>query len=346
MTAVRSIISVARESWLVRLAGFIAMMGIGALSLRISLTNAFVYAHWADAMSYAEGARRVYAGLTPYSAMQLAGPYRLDDVIVGLGFVYPPSGAYLLLPFTIGEAFWYAWNALSIVVLIGIVLLVVRRELGRLSIPMAFAVGTVAVTVFQVGITDLKTGYISPMVAAAMGSLWLWPRWSAIPSLAFGFIKVFPAAGLLWTIRKRGVWKGPLLAAAATAVLITIAHPDWLADWLNALGNARPACPEYALPSLSCLGLPTVVGYLAGIVALIASWRARRDEVSFLLLGLAMTVPLPDIYWGNLMVPMVAAIPLVITQSRRWLDQRLAVPASDAPVSETGRPSGRSDRFL
>jgi hypothetical protein len=46
------------------------------------------------------------------------------------------------------------------------------------------------------------------------------------------------------------------------------------------------------------------------------------------------------------MVPMVAAIPLVITQSRRWLDQRLAVPASDAPVSETGRPSGRSDRFL
>ncbi len=56
------------------------------------------------------------------------------------------------------------------------------------------------------------------MVAAAMGSMWLWPRWSAIPSLLFGLIKVFPAMGLLWTIRKKGLWKGPLLIAVAITV--------------------------------------------------------------------------------------------------------------------------------
>ncbi len=298
--------------------GFIALMAIGALSLRISLTNAFVYAEWEDAMSYAEGARRVIDGVTPYSDMQLAAPYALDEAIWGLGFVYPPSGAYLLLPFTLGEPFWYAWNALSIVALIGIVLLMVRREVGRLSMPAAFAVGAVAVTVFQVGIADLKTGYISPMVAAAMGSMWLWPRWSAIPSLVFGLIKVFPAAGLLWTIRKQGVWKGPLLVAALIAALITIAHPSWLGDWLTALGHAEPACPDYAFPSFACLGLPTFVGYVAGAALLITSWRARRDDLSFLLLGLAMTVPLPDVYWGNLMVPIIAAIPLVIREAVRW----------------------------
>ncbi|MEK6191327.1 MAG: hypothetical protein AABM41_03260 [Chloroflexota bacterium] len=319
MAGVRSVVTVARTSPLVRFTGFIALMAVGALSLRISLTNAFVFAKWADAISYAEGARRAYAGMTPYTEMQLSGPYPLDAAILGHGFVYPPSGAYLLMPFTLGEPFFYAWNALSFVGVIGIVLLMVRREVGRMSGTMALAVGAVAATAFQVGFSDLEAGYISPMVAAAMGSMWLWPRWSAIPALLCGLIKVFPAEGLLWTIRKKGVWKGPLLVAVAIGALITIAHPRWLTDWLTALGNAEAACPPYALWSFACVGLPAVVGYVAGLALLLASWRAKRDDVSFLLLGLAMTVPLPDIYWGNLMVPMIAAIPLVIQESRRWL---------------------------
>ncbi len=87
-----------------------------------------------------------------------------------------------------------------------------------------------------------------------------------------------------------------------------------------------------------------MVGYVAGLLLLLASWRAKRDDVSFLLLGLAMTVPLPDLYWGNLMVPMIAAIPLLIHESRRWLDadvaqRQLAVPESSNPVSEVGTNS-------
>lgn len=318
MAVIRSVVTVARENSLVRATAVIALMAVGALSLRISLTNAFLYANWVDAISYAEGARRVYAGLSPYSEMQLAGPYALDEVIAGLGFVYPPTGGYLLLPFALGEPFWYAWNALSIVALIGIVLLMVRREIGRLSVITAFAAGAVAVTAFQVGITDLKTGYLSPMVAAAMGSMWIWPRWSAIPSLLFGLIKVFPAAGLLWTARKHGVWRVPVVIGVVFGVLVTAAHPSWLADWLTALGNAEPACPAYALPSFACAGLPPAVGYVVGILFLLASWRATRDDLSFLLLGLGMTAPLPDIYWGNVMVPMVTSIPLLIHEARRW----------------------------
>ncbi len=70
---------------MIRFTGFIGLMAIAALSLRISLTNAFVYANWADAESYALGAGRVYAGMTPYSDFQLAGPYGLDDAANGLG---------------------------------------------------------------------------------------------------------------------------------------------------------------------------------------------------------------------------------------------------------------------
>ena len=69
---------------------------------------------------------------------------------------------------------------------------------------------------------------------------------------------------------------------------------------------------------------------------LFASWLAKRDDVSFLLLGVAMTVPLPDIYWGNAMVPMVSAIPLVIRETRRrGEDQRqLDDPMSVKPVTQ------------
>jgi hypothetical protein len=245
-----------------------------------------------------------------------------------LGFVYPPSGAYLLLPFTLGEAFWYVWNALSIVVLLGIVLLMVRREVGRLSVPMALAAAAVAATAFQVGITDLKTGYLSPMVAAAVGSMWLWPRWSAFPSLIFGLIKVIPAAGLLWTIRKGGVWKGPLLVAALFAALVTVVQPTLLTEWLTAIANAEAACPEYALPSFTCVGFPPFVGYLTAVAFLFLAWRAKRDDVSFLLMGLSMTAPLPDIYWGNLMVPMVAALPVVIRYARASLAERVPAPGA------------------
>ena len=55
MAILRSVVTVARESRLIRFTGFIGLMAIAALSLRISLTNAFVYANWADAESYALG---------------------------------------------------------------------------------------------------------------------------------------------------------------------------------------------------------------------------------------------------------------------------------------------------
>jgi hypothetical protein len=86
--------------------------------------------------------------------------------------------------------------------------------------------------------------------------------------------------------------------------------------------------------SVACVGLPVVVGYVAGLLLLLASWLSKRDDVSFLLLGLAMTVPLPDIYWGNLMLPMIAGIPLVIHESRRWLHQRQSDAPAVKPVSD------------
>jgi hypothetical protein len=328
--ALRTIVLVATKSRMVRLVGFVALLAVATLSLRISLTNAFLYVNWADALSYAEGARNASSSMSPYSEMQLAGPYPIDHASFGLGFVYPPSGAYLLAPFMLGEPLWYLWNALSYAALLGVVALIVRQELGRLNVPVAVATGAATVVVFQVGLTDLKTGYLSPMVAAAFGAMWIWPRWSAIPALLFGLIKVFPAAGLLWTVRKGGAWRVPLLVAVGVLGAVTIAQPAFLEEWIVALSNAQPACPEFALPSFGCLGLP-MVGYVTAVVLLVLAWKAARDDVSFLLLGLAMTVPLPDLYWGNLMVPMVAAVPLTFRLSREWLTGKPA-PRQMAPA--------------
>jgi hypothetical protein len=290
------------------------------------MTNAFLYVNWGDALSYAEGARRIYSGLTPYSPMQLAGPYPLDDASFGFGFVYPPTGAYLLGPFMLEEPFWYLWNALSFLAVVGVLWLIVRRELGGLSWLGAIATAAIAVIVLQPGLTDLKTGYLSPMVAAAFGSMWLSPRWSAVPAVLFGLIKVFPAAGVLWPIRMGGRWKGPVLLGVALFGAATLLQPSFLSDWVTALTNAQSGCPEFALWSFHCLGIP-IVGYALAALLLVASWRVERPDLSFLLLGLATTVPLPDVYWGNLMVPIVAATPLVIQEGRRLAARSLPAPA-------------------
>jgi hypothetical protein len=328
-----AVVAVALESRPVRLLGLVALVALGALSLRIVVVNAFLYVNWADALTYAEGARRVYGGVSPYTAMQLSGPYPLDDASFGFGFVYPPSGAYLLAPFMAGEVFWFAWNAASVVAVVAVVVLIVRREVGHLSIAGTVAVTALAFTLLQPGLTDLETGYLSPMLAAATGAMWLWPKWSGWISILFGLIKVFPAAGLLWAVRKGGSWMAPLVAAIALSLAVAVAHPSFITDWITALANAEPGCPEFAFVSFGCLGSP-LVGYIAAAVLLLLAWRAGRDDVAFLLLGLATTVPYPDLYWGNLMVPMVAAIPLLIHESRQWLDQRhMEKPEYVKPVS-------------
>jgi hypothetical protein len=191
------------------------------------------------------------------------------------------------------------------------------------------AVAALAVTVFQPGLTDLETGYLSPMFAAATGALWLWPRWSGWISVLLGLIKVFPVDGLLWTVRQRAEWRLPLVAALLAVLLVTLAHPSIWMDWGRALGNAEPGCPEFALVSFGCLGVP-LLGYLAAAALLVLAWRTARDDVSFLLLGLAMTVPYPDLYWGNVMVPMMAAIPLVVRHARPWLRGASALPTLGA----------------
>jgi hypothetical protein len=302
--------------WVGRNAALFGVVVAGALALFNVLLNAFGLANWADALTYAEGARRIYAGSSPYGAFQLSGPYPLDAAAYGEGFVYPPTGAYLLAPFVLGEPFWILWNILSIAAVIGVFTLVVRRELGGLNRASTLATVSIGMIVFMPALSELKTGYLSPMVAVGVGCMWLWPRWSAIPALGFGLIKAFPAIGLLWTIRKGGQWKVPLAVALGFGIAVTVVQPGFLAEWTVALANAEPACPSFALPSLGCLGIP-LVGYVLAAVLGVVAWRVAQDDVAFLLLGLAMTVPLPDLYWGNLMVPIIAGIPLAIRLSRR-----------------------------
>lgn len=305
--------------------------------------DGFSAATWADALSYAEGSSRFWGGMSPYTDMQLEGLYYLDAAAWGRGFVYPPSGALPLVPFTLGEAFFYAWNALSIAALVAVVLLIVRREFGHLPLPVAL--GVAAVTLLHPGMAGLSTGYVSPMVAAAVGTMWLWPRWSAIPAILFGLVKVYPLMGLVWTVRKKGVVVIPVVTAAGVVGASLLIQQAYWTDWLTALGNALPVCPEYALPSFACAGRPSI-GYLLAVALLIGAWRVRGDRLSFALLGLAMIVPQPDIYWGHVMTAMVAALPLGLAgfqwTIRRITGPRIALAQSHSP-SELLGTNGTND---
>jgi hypothetical protein len=318
--------------WVMRSLVLCVVLVVGVLALALTLVNVFVVSNWADAMTYAEGARRIFAGISPYSAFQLTGPYPLDAAAYGEGFVYPPTGAYLLVPFVLGEPFWIMWNVVSIVATIGVFVLLVRRELGGLTPAWTLGAAAVGMVIFIPALNELKTGYLSPMLAVGVGTMWLWPRWSAIPALVFGLIKAFPAIGLIWTIRKRGAWKLPLVVAVGFGVVATLLHVTFLSEWFVALANAEAGCPSFALPSFGCLGVP-VIGYVMAVVLAVAAWRVPQDDVSFLLLALAMTVPLPDLYWGNVMVPMMASVPLVIRLLRRVQLAPVSSPISHSASS-------------
>ncbi len=260
------------------------------LAASVSLfAEEFTVSGWADALSYAEGSGRIWGGTSPYSAMQLAGPYWLDAAAWGRGFVYPPSGALLLVPFTLGEAFFYAWNLLSIAALVAVVLLIVRRELGRLPFPAALGIAAVALA--HPAMAGLRTGYMSPMVAAAVGAMWLWPRWSAIPALLFGAIKVYPLMGLVWTVRTEGCRRHSSrhLGGSSSVGDIGSSTPGYWTDWLRRVGKLRARLPGLRAPSFACAGRPASDTWSRSAL-LIGAWGVRNDRLSFAFLGLAMTV--------------------------------------------------------
>lgn len=253
----------------------------------------------ADALSYQAAALRVLAGQSPYTAMQLAGPYSLVEAAGGGGFVYPPPAALLLVPFALGTPFFVLFKIASVAGLLTIVMLIMRP---RTVLGVFF---WVAVTLAQPGLTEVKEDQISIAVAALFGLVWLGTSSAAVLG---GALKPYTLVGLIMTIRRRGSWRWSLILGACLLALSLVVPGGW-GQFLTAWSNGRPGCPDYALPSSACAGFGWV-GYLGAAVLLFAAWRVRSESLAFALIGVATILPAPDLYAGYLLIPFVGLLPL------------------------------------
>jgi hypothetical protein len=270
------------------------------------LVTIAVDANFADLQSYQRGAKAILTGASPYADWQLSGPYPLDAAVRGRGFVYPPTAGFLLLPLLV-PAIAVAFGLLSALAFVVIGALIVRRALG----PDAALVAA-ALLLAQPGLHEIHEGASSMLVAAGVGLMWLRPRWSGWLGVAGGLLKIYPALGLLWAWRMRASILPPLAVGLVLAALVAT---SWL-PWFTAMRNAQPGCPAYGLPSFGCAGVAWL-GYLLAAGLALAMWRIRDDATAFAVLGIAMVVAAPDLYWGYLLVPTMAFIPLLCAATRR-----------------------------
>ncbi len=305
----RGLMRAARQTLLV-----LALITIAALWL-FDMVFQSVVAHsfyMDDAWSYLAAGQHVLTGAPIYAPFQMAGPYGLIDAAWGRGFVYPPTAALIFAPLGpfglpgIIAFFTLAWLAL------GVLAARVARQTG-LSDRAAVCV---ALLVFASGpaINAATSGNVNLLVADFLLGSWLWSGSSGYLAVIGGLIKVYPGAGLIWTLRRRRSVKGPIaLGIGVTVLSLTLLGIGTWHDFVLTVVNGRSASwwflpsPEQALGP----GIGTVAGFGLSLLALVGVWRLRNDRLAFALLGWAMILPAPDWWSHYLVVPLATALPWV-----------------------------------
>jgi hypothetical protein len=303
------------------LAGVAALIGLAQLA-----TYGLLIPNAADWWSYHEGAERLIATGSPYSAMQGA-PYLLHEAAWGRGFVYPPLAGLLFLPTLLGGWTFYALDAAGVVGFVTISVLIARRE--GLALGGVLVVGALALA--HPGFQEVREGQISPLIAAAVGAMWLAPRASGWLAVLTGMVKVFPGIGMVWALRQRAPLLLPILVGLALGVATWWMWPTWA----TAMLNAQPGCPAWSLPSIACTTGIRWLGVAVAALLAIAVLRVKSDRLAFLLLTFAMIAPAPDLYWGYLMIPFVGFLPLGIglVRSEGSPARRPGPLANDQPIA-------------
>jgi hypothetical protein len=290
-----------------------------------------------DALSYAAAGRHLLAGEPLYALFQLSGPYELTEAAVGRGFVYPPTAALLLAPLapfgTLGLSvvFGATWC------LFGLLAFHLARQSGLRAKPAVLF--TLVVTFSGPAINAASSGNANLLIANALLASWLWPDSAGALAVLGGAIKFFPAAGLVWTVRRRGslIWPFALAVGLLVAATLVVGPASWL-DFLSAFGNSR-ASPWYYIASPTQMlgpGIGTAVGFGMAAAAAVGAWRHRDDAVAFALLGWVMILPAPDWYSHYLLLPLAAIMPLAA--------RSLAIRFGRSATESDNPPAGLPDR--
>ena len=276
----------------------------------------------ADAISYAAAGQHLLKSEPLYASFQLAGPYELGSATFGRGFVYPPTAALLFVPLApLGSAalavvFGIAWAAF------GLLAFRLARRSGLES--RASALLALVVTFSGPAISGASSGNLNLIVADGLLASWLWPGSAGTLAVLGGAIKFFPAAGLIWAVRKRRTLRWPLALGVVLVIATTviIGMSGWN-DFVTSFAYGRSSSGYFVISPSRLLGLffepgiGQLVGYSLAAVALAGAWRLKDESAAFALLGWAMILPAPDWYSHYLLVPLAAMLP--------WVVQKLVV---------------------
>lgn len=315
----------------------IAVAAFGLLALFCSLWFAWTTfnehgAAWGDYRTYIGAFGDVIAGRSPYAEAQLAGPYRLDRVVLD-GYAYPPPSALFFAPFAIPVVGLPLWLGLNVGLLIGGLLAVIHQERGRVTF-VAFGLLLLALASFWPFAVGVVSGNANVGLAGLLALAWV-RRSERHPSFApavavAGLLKLVPGVLIGWQWRWQGLRPVVVtILVGSGIVLVTLpitGIPMWV-DFVVALRNAQPLCVDRMHISIACLTTPTVgpeiaklAGLGVGLLALAAMWGTRSRLVAYVLLGVALVAPITDVHqhtWLFTFVVLTVAILVVRSGSQQ-----------------------------
>jgi hypothetical protein len=244
-----------------------------------------------------------------------------------------------ILPIDVG---WILFNGIALAGLGVAVYQIARREgLGRSASAIVVGVVLSSGPVAQAVIA----GNVNLWMGLGLAAAWLWPRSASSFAVLGALIKLYPGVAILWTIRRR-VWSWtPLLVGLAFGVLVVVVFGTKLwTEFQSTLANARPFGAAFPQPPRSVfdpvLGSTgaSLVGYATTGLLAVAVLRVKGDHKAFFLLSLAMIMPAQDWHTHYFLIPLIGALPGVISMLAR--SGRPAATTTPEPAQAAQASSG------
>ena len=330
--------------------------GVLALAIVALSWSCIVVAQWksigigwfADWQTYALAWLRVSHGGPLYDAAQVAGPYRLPDMI-GRGYAYPPASVVLFAPFSSWPAGFIAWTTVNV----GTLLTALWALATRIS-PMRRTLLFAAMLLGLAGFFPFEDGVGVGNLSIAAAGLFGWayvlgertaPGLGAIAGLARLTSGTLALAGLR---NRRAAFKGIALGALLVVASLPIVGLDAWLSYPAVIANAMPDCYPgnigigCVFPGVAAakwLTLLLALAVAAGAVAIPRyAYRIAFAGVASLLLSMAGDFHRH--YWV-----LLALIPVILladaTARRRSARELGHAPTTDGRLSALPEPMPR-----
>jgi hypothetical protein len=297
-----------------------------------------------DWRTYENATTRLLRGESIYAPEQLAGPYRLTDMLL-VGFAYPPASVPLFIPF-FGYPFGLAaWITLNLGLLLTALWAMISRAWPARRVAV-YAMTLVALALFAPFQDGMVAMNANVGLAGAVGwvSIGLSARASGVLAGTLGVIKVFVGALALATTGSKIralVWAFGTGFVLAVVTLPLVGVHAWF-DFMTAMSTSVADCRGLNM-SVACRLEPWVgatVGTLIGVV--IAAFAAvgllftRQPFRMCVLAAIVILAPANNLhfhYWTIVFVVVVAALARLSALRAAGTERQEAPLREDAPPS-------------